>query len=611
MADFGSGVERLLLNKPADFYIYGHFGSHEAEVQQIEQLGIPVYRYMNTHDVREAARDWEPEYEWGRIMIDAIDTYGLALTRDGDPSGPQLHFRWFGNGLVLRWDRVPPGSAAMEFLLAGRGFLANHPGPFFVDQAWTRIYEWMLLEGVSSRPDSGITQEVLDTLYDPADYEANYLEFLRRLEQGPNGEGQDRLVVVNGQRNWDTQYGRLMMYENSNLDDFYQWPDVLQRWRNTPGTMLELNDRQPGEAAALWERAVEAVDVWLQTGGLLVGNESDVPAYALAMRRTACVDSSIGVVDLGNFQETAVDTTANDRADYLSVGLEVVTTGDALLLGSGELYDASGRFVAGGYGQVAALRGIPVFLELRFDGRMIFGNLRNGPYAIRNVHINWEGADPGLVIPDVGSTRAYGYREFEPAAVITGTVEAALRLPAVGAEVSSPWAVDFVDAEGRYRLIYLQDRTILVRAHYESIAGWHIVLDDIAIGEGDSALVTVAVGRVDRLDFRFRKPTDTPDPDRTDNSPKETVLFQNVPNPSPALTEIPFLVSRPGPVRLTIYDAAGRRVRTLLDTWVPEGSTRVMWDGTGDDGRAEGSGVYFYELVTPDGPRTRRITLVR
>ena len=48
---------------------------------------------------------------------------------------------------------------------------------------------------------------------------------------------------------------------------------------------------------------------------------------------------------------------------------------------------------------------------------------------------------------------------------------------------------------------------------------------------------------------------------------------------------------------LTIYDADGRTVKTLLDEVVPAGSTALNWDGRNDAGATVTSGVYFYRLT--------------
>jgi len=71
---------------------------------------------------------------------------------------------------------------------------------------------------------------------------------------------------------------------------------------------------------------------------------------------------------------------------------------------------------------------------------------------------------------------------------------------------------------------------------------------------------------------------------------------RNHPNPFNPETEIRFMVPAPGAVRLSVYDAAGRLVRTLLDGDVAAGEGRVGWDGRDGTGLRVGSGIYFARL---------------
>lgn len=48
--------------------------------------------------------------------------------------------------------------------------------------------------------------------------------------------------------------------------------------------------------------------------------------------------------------------------------------------------------------------------------------------------------------------------------------------------------------------------------------------------------------------------------------------------------------------RLTLYDCAGRRVRTLLDRQVAAGALSIAWDGRDDAGRALPAGIYLARL---------------
>jgi len=88
--------------------------------------------------------------------------------------------------------------------------------------------------------------------------------------------------------------------------------------------------------------------------------------------------------------------------------------------------------------------------------------------------------------------------------------------------------------------------------------------------------------------------------------PSDVALWQNYPNPFNPVTTIRFDLARPGPVRLTVYDLAGRAVRTLADGFRPAGTYEVRFDATGLP-----SGIYLYRLEGEGFAQTRRLTLLK
>ena len=88
-------------------------------------------------------------------------------------------------------------------------------------------------------------------------------------------------------------------------------------------------------------------------------------------------------------------------------------------------------------------------------------------------------------------------------------------------------------------------------------------------------------------------------------------LAQNYPNPFNPSTTIAFTLAAETHVEVTIYDAAGTRIRTLVNERRAGGEYRVPWDGRTDRGVVAASGVYFYRLKTRDVTETRRMVLLR
>ena len=98
-------------------------------------------------------------------------------------------------------------------------------------------------------------------------------------------------------------------------------------------------------------------------------------------------------------------------------------------------------------------------------------------------------------------------------------------------------------------------------------------------------------------------------------SPSQTInrvtLHQNVPNPFNPATTISFSLPKDGLAEISIYDAAGRRVRSLASREFESGIHELRWNGKDDAGRAVASGVYHYRLRTEKGTDSRPMTLVR
>ena len=96
--------------------------------------------------------------------------------------------------------------------------------------------------------------------------------------------------------------------------------------------------------------------------------------------------------------------------------------------------------------------------------------------------------------------------------------------------------------------------------------------------------------------------------------PKETALFANYPNPFNPETWIPYQLSEPAEVTVTIYAANGAVVRTLDLGHRRAGSydsrhRAAYWDGRNAQGEPVASGVYFYTLTAGDFSATRKMVI--
>ncbi len=93
--------------------------------------------------------------------------------------------------------------------------------------------------------------------------------------------------------------------------------------------------------------------------------------------------------------------------------------------------------------------------------------------------------------------------------------------------------------------------------------------------------------------------------------PDATFLSQNFPNPFNPATTIAFGLKESGLVKLSVYDAAGRLVRTLLNETRSTGNYEMTWNGLDNVGNQVSSGVYFYRLNAGEFIETRKMVLLR
>jgi hypothetical protein len=84
------------------------------------------------------------------------------------------------------------------------------------------------------------------------------------------------------------------------------------------------------------------------------------------------------------------------------------------------------------------------------------------------------------------------------------------------------------------------------------------------------------------------------------------------PNPLSNSSLLRFALAKGGDTRLEIYDAAGRRVASLVHATLEPGNYSVTWDGRADGGDPLGAGLYFARLIAPGvTPHAARLAIVR
>ncbi|MCL2064718.1 MAG: T9SS type A sorting domain-containing protein [Candidatus Cloacimonetes bacterium] len=91
----------------------------------------------------------------------------------------------------------------------------------------------------------------------------------------------------------------------------------------------------------------------------------------------------------------------------------------------------------------------------------------------------------------------------------------------------------------------------------------------------------------------------------------QTILVNNFPNPFNPATTIAFELAVDSIVSIDIFNVRGQRMKTLANEHFGVGFHSVEWNGTDDNGRSVGSGIYFYRMVSGDFTDVKRMVLLR
>jgi flagellar hook assembly protein FlgD len=93
--------------------------------------------------------------------------------------------------------------------------------------------------------------------------------------------------------------------------------------------------------------------------------------------------------------------------------------------------------------------------------------------------------------------------------------------------------------------------------------------------------------------------------------PSRFALHGNVPNPFNPSTVIAYEIGAPGRVDIVIFDANGRRIRTLVSENRNTGSWTTQWDGRDESGQVVASGIYFCKMNAQGFESTQKMVLLK
>lgn len=94
-------------------------------------------------------------------------------------------------------------------------------------------------------------------------------------------------------------------------------------------------------------------------------------------------------------------------------------------------------------------------------------------------------------------------------------------------------------------------------------------------------------------------------------APAGRLEMSHGPSPVSVRAEIRYALPQAGPVKLTVFDVAGRVVRSLVEEAQEASEHRVAWNTRDAAGHDVPSGVYFYRLETAAGAMTQKLVVTR
>ncbi|CUT05833.1 FlgD immunoglobulin-like domain containing protein, partial [Candidatus Kryptobacter tengchongensis] len=82
-------------------------------------------------------------------------------------------------------------------------------------------------------------------------------------------------------------------------------------------------------------------------------------------------------------------------------------------------------------------------------------------------------------------------------------------------------------------------------------------------------------------------------------------------NPFNPSTMIEYILPEASHVKIEIYNLAGQKIKTLIDSYLNAGRYTVQWNGTDDNGTRVASGVYIYRLIAGNNTIARKMILLK
>jgi len=232
----------------------------------------------------------------------------------------------------------------------------------------------------------------------------------------------------------------------------------------------------------------------------------------------------------------------------------------------------------------ALLTPTAVMDTLIWDASILGASLRAYRWAVCAVY-------PNNVLSPCAFSNHWEYNV--PLGIISGRVHNVNSEPIAGAEVQAASVSAFTDLSGYYFMAV----PIGVWAVACIKEGFQLVTtDNVIIYQGQTVPLNFNLDTVSNSD---------------DNDVSATTLLSCHPNPFHHVTYITYQLKAAAKVRLEIYNAKGQRVKTLIYALAAKGRHSVGWDGTDEQGRPVGGGIFLYRMSAGGHTSTGKLLLTK
>ncbi len=103
-------------------------------------------------------------------------------------------------------------------------------------------------------------------------------------------------------------------------------------------------------------------------------------------------------------------------------------------------------------------------------------------------------------------------------------------------------------------------------------------------------------------------------PGNTDNQKTPVdkfILYHPVPNPFTNKVRILFHLPEQKEIKLNVYDATGRMIKSLINGKMEKGRHLIIWNGEDNQNRGVSSGIYFIKADYANKIYTEKVILLK